>query len=357
MSLLDKQIVLLGATEDQHQKQYRAIMNPRMGLLAPEFAVIEMTFSNPSTHTPLSYGNTLTVLADRSHKLENFIWKSIKLEDQHGSDSVTLPGDGCHVKIAADEYLLMGGASKHENSGTDIVTSDVFRVNVTSQTAIKEERSLQLKRTLHSCSVIGSAVIVSGGYSTAESSNEIVADEIYGLGSAAESAVLDVDSSLQRSRHTLVRLGDEVFAMGGVSLDISAPSVERFNMAERRWEKHSEDLFTTSTTGLMVTEFPMSSVDCSSGCQCGIASNQGKARIFNGSETEVMLTKIMNWDFIFFQSFAIPWIAAIQYDEESRSDNIESSRCSASLVSPKATPLDNCPDWNQLACDCCSLPV
>jgi len=317
MNLIDKQIVLLGANEDQHKKQYRSILNPRKGLLAPEFAVIDMTFLNPSTHTPLPYGNTLTVLADRSHKLENDIWKSIKLEDQHGSDSIILPSNGCQVKIAADEYLLIGGVTQNKNSDTDMVTSDVFRINVTSQTAIKEERSLKLKRTLHSCSAFDSTVIVSGGYSTAEASNNLVADEIYGLGTA-ESVVLDVSSSLQRSRHTLVRLGDEVFAMGGVSPDISAPpSVERFNMVDKEWEKYSEDLFTTSTTGLMVTEFPMSSVDCSSGCQCGIASNPRKVRIYNGSETEIL---------------SIPWIAAIQYDEESRSDNIESSRCSASLI-------------------------
>ena len=284
MNLLDKQVIVLGAKEDQDKKQYRSILNPRKGLLAPEFAVMDTTFKPSSTNTPLSHGNTLMVLADKSYKLENNIWKSIKIENQQESEPITMSTNGCSVKIAAYEYLLMGGVKETQ------VTSDVFRINVNTQTAI-EERPLKLKRTLHSCSFIDSAVIVSGGYSKTDGSNSLVADEIYGLGTA-ESDILDVSSSLQRSGHTLVRLGDEVFAMGGVSANSSAPSVERFDMGEKRWEKHNEDLFTTSMTGLMVTEFPMSSVDCSSGCQCGITSNHRKARIYNGSETEVcqMLT-------------------------------------------------------------------
>ena len=106
-------------------------------------------------------------------------------------------------------------------------------------------------------------------------------------------------------------------------------------MSTNVWNDLSQKLQSTNTSELLVTPFPISSLDCVSKCQCGIVhkrDDQGASgRIFGGSEAEVE-------NYCFFveqappQERAYPWIAALLRDEDIDSHYIN-SKCGAVLVS------------------------
>ena len=81
-------------------------------------------------------------------------------------------------------------------------------------------------------------------------------------------------------------MGDQVRAMGGLDSHNKIPSkIVEFNPATNTWNDLGQELQSSDTSELLVTPFPMSSVDCVPKCQCGIGNRL--TRIFKGNEAEV----------------------------------------------------------------------
>ena len=138
-------------------------------------------------------------------------------------------------------------------------------------------------RAFHSCELLTSSVVLlSGGLDQ----NEIQPDELYNITSQEVVKVLDWEDSLRRYNHALIRMGDKIFGIGGVDSNKSAPSkIAEFNAATNTWNDLSQELHSRDTTEVVVTPFPVSSLDCVPECQCGIGNREG--RIFGGYQTKV----------------------------------------------------------------------
>ena len=84
-------------------------------------------------------------------------------------------------------------------------------------------------------------------------------------------------------------MGDQVLGIGGVDSNKSAPSkIAEFNTATNTWNDLSQELYSSDTSKVVVTPFPVSSLDCVPECQCGLGNREG--RIFDGIETKVRST-------------------------------------------------------------------
>ena len=84
----------------------------------------------------------------------------------------------------------------------------------------------------------------------------------------------------------MIRIGDQVLAVGGNDPKNNAPSkIAKFDPTTNAWVKLTQKLRSANTSELIVTPFPVSSLDCVPECRCGIANR--RERIFGGSEAEV----------------------------------------------------------------------
>ena len=89
-----------------------------------------------------------------------------------------------------------------------------------------------------------------------------------------------------RIQHALVRIEDRIWAVGGIDSSNNVPSkIEEFDPTTNSWNELNQELRSTNTSELVVTPFPVSSLDCVPECDCGIANR--KERIYGGSEAEV----------------------------------------------------------------------
>ena len=103
----------------------------------------------------------------------------------------------------------------------------------------------------------------------------MIADEAYNL-TSKESTTLSKTSSLGRYQHTLKRIDDTTFALGGLLENGSAAaSVDWFDWKDMTWKQHDTSLLSKNTSFLAVTSFPLSAVDCHTGCTCGLAASLG----------------------------------------------------------------------------------
>ena len=115
----------------------------------------------------------------------------------------------------------------------------------------------------------------------------MIADEAYNL-TSKESITLSKTSSLGRYQHTLKRIEDTIFALGGLLENGSATaSVEWLDWKAMIWKQHGTSLLSKNTSFLAVTSFPLSAVDCHTGCTCGVAPSLGNARIVGGTDAQV----------------------------------------------------------------------
>ena len=159
--------------------------------------------------------------------------------------------------------MVLGGFE----SGTDTMLSSVTAINVRQLTA-EEYRPLKHARAFHSCQILQDGrILVSGGYSSqGNPTGSQAPDELYNLTLSSESQVLT--SSLFRYQHHLVLLGTTVLALGGVDKTGSElTSVKQFHPATNTWSEHPRDLLSSSTSGLAVTAFPRSAVNCVQECR------------------------------------------------------------------------------------------
>ena len=115
----------------------------------------------------------------------------------------------------------------------------------------------------------------------------MIADETYNL-TSKESTTLSKTSSLGRYQHTLKRIEDTTFALGGLLENgFKTASVEWFDWQDMTWKQHDTSLLSENTSFLAVASFPLSAVDCHAGCRCGVAGSLGNARIVGGADAQV----------------------------------------------------------------------
>ena len=284
-SLLDEELLLLG-NDDFGTKggRYVSIQKPRDGLLAMKYTTEHIPLKgSPHRHSSLVSKNTLSVVGGKFKSkgmLSKFTWTEFSLHWQNGSKFNLDFVASCAVKIGVDVHIMFGGERKINNQR--ISGRQVVKINTTQQVAI-EMKPMRRKRMSHGCQLLNrSVVLLSGGLYQ----SKIQPDELYNITSEKVVKVLSKKQSLRRAQHAMIRIGDRVLAFGGIDPKNRVPSiVKEFNTATTAWDKHSQKLHSTNTSELLITPFPVSSLDCVPECRCGI--NQRKGRIFGGSEAQV----------------------------------------------------------------------
>ena len=323
LSLLDDQILLVGGDLNATKHTYISIQNPRRGLHAMKYSIEKFPLGgSPHNHASFVSGNRLLVLggAHRTKaKFEDFTWNSLDLRKPDGTKFTSVVSSPCTVKISRDEYLILGGEIKgprDENliPGGDektktIAIDSVFKINITSE-EVQILSPMLTKRMKHSCEKLSKdSVLISGG--KASFSENPLFDEIYrwtsidpiDVSSSLEerqtkskgSIGVPIGDSLRRYQHKLVRIEENIFALGGLNeKDKESTSVMKFNPScvddneKDCWSPLKNKLKFKKVANLAVTSFPQSAIDCGIDCQCGIESKT--RRIVGGAEVEVKQT-------------------------------------------------------------------
>ena len=286
-SLLDNELLLLGDDDLGTRGRYISIQEPREGLLAMKYTVHDLPLTqSPHQHSSLVSRNTLTVVGGKFKsrgKLSKFTWTELSLKWENGSKFNLDFINACTVKIGVDVHLIFGGERKV--NGEQISGRQVVKINTTEEIA-NELNSLTYGRVSHDCQLLNeSLVLVSGGLPQ-NGGGTVLQDELYSITSGEVVKVLDLQQSLGRAQHATIRIGDRILAFGGRDSNNNPSSkILEFNQTENSWNDLDQELHSTNTSELVVTQFPVSSLDCVPECRCGIANRKG--RIFGGSEAEV----------------------------------------------------------------------
>ena len=327
IDLLDNQLILVGDKKLGGKFKYLNIDSPRTNLLALKYSKENSIIKgSPHRHTSYVQGNKLTLLGgDQSSKaiLNKDMWTKLNLRWINQTTFSIFTSSACRVQLTRNKFILMGGVS---NVKAEIkAVNTVVKINFDEETA-EELPPLMLGRVHHSCQTLQlegeDVILISGGIGTRLNSSEnplkIQLDEIYNLTKNSKPNILDETASLGRYQHKLVRLGDNIYSVGGKnSTRHQLFLIKVFNKKSRTWENHSERLKSSSTGDLAVTPFPLSAVDCVEGCMCGRAdSGPGSNRVFGGNETANFM----------------PWVAAVLRDDDSNNTDKIKSQCGASLV-------------------------
>ena len=334
-SLMDDELILLGNDRLGTKGYYVSIQKPRDDLLAMKYRIESFPLRlYPHQHTSLVSKNSLAVVGGKFHSkalLSKFAWRELSLHWKNGSN---FPSDfigSCSVKIGVDVHIIFGGERK--DCGQCVSGMEVFKVN-TSAEVIHKMQPMNHKRVSHGCTLLTSdLVLVAGGLaSEGQSPSSVKQDELYNI-TSEESMDIPLEKSLRRFQHALIKMDDQVFALGGKDRSNSVTSkIEVFDVASNGWNKLAKGLHSTNTSELVVSSFPISSLDCvPEGCKCGI-KNKG-TRIFNGNEAQVKdkLSESNEYiSFVFVQANTYPWLAALSMSEST--GNYINSMCSAALV-------------------------
>ena len=277
INLLDNQVVLVGYEEDCGSWHSVALEDPRGGLLSSRLTVTcsELGEAAPRHHNTFVHGHSLHLLGGEQNtqaKLENGVWSNINYKWIDGRPFSSLTSGACSISINTDMFIVMGGFS---GEGKEML-SKVRAVDVTQQT-VEERPNLKHARAFHSCQLIEEGIIlVSGGYTNKENPNKSLApDELYKTATGT-SHMLTLVNSLSRYEHRLVRLEKTVFALGGRDgTGKELASIKQFDTATYTWLDHSQALLSNSTSGMAVTTFPRSAVDCFEECRSSDALLSG----------------------------------------------------------------------------------
>ena len=289
-SLLAEQLLILGDDDFGTRRRYISIQKPWEGLLAMKYTVQENfpLTQLPHQHSSLVSRNSLTVVGGKFKsrgKLSKFTWTELSLKWENGSAfSPTFIG-ACSVKLGVDVHIIFGGERK------GISMRQVVKIHTTEEIAY-ELNPMKHRRISHDCELLDSSVVlVSGGLAQrGADASQVLPDELYNItASGGIIEVLSLEQSLKRSHHSLIKVEDRVWALGGRDSGNTPPSkIAEFDPVAYAWSELTQELHSSDTSELVVTPFPVSSLDCVSQCSCGVANEKG--RIFGGSETEVRNT-------------------------------------------------------------------
>ena len=271
VNLLDNQLVLAGYKEEGGIWKSITLEDARGGLLSSRISVTSSQLGGaaPRHHSAFTHGNTLYLLGGEQNtqaRLEKGVWNSINLKWTDGSSFSSFTSGACSISINKDWFIVLGGFSVESQE----ILGTVRAVDVTQQT-VEERPKLRHARAFHSCETLDDGhVLVSGGYTNKQNPRGSLApDELYDPNSTSgPSQVLPAANSLSRYQHRLVRLEKTVFALGGRDgTGKELKSIKQFNAASSIWLDHSQDLLSNSTSGMAVTAFPRSAVDCVKECR------------------------------------------------------------------------------------------
>ena len=285
LSLLDEELILLG-NDDFGTKggRYVSIQKPRDGLLAMQYTIEKIPIvGSPHQHTSLVSKNAVAVVGGKFKSkgmLSKFTWTGLSLHWENGSNFKPDLFGSCAVKLGVDVHIILGGARNIQNE--QISGRQVVKINTTQQ-VVYEMKPIKHARVSHACQMLNnSVVLLSGGLDQ----SHIQPDELYNTTSEEVLKVLDLDESLGRTGHAIIRIADQVLAFGGRDSNSNVASkIAEFKMATDSWNELSQGLHSTNTSELVVTPFPISSIDCVPECQCGIVNK--KERIFGGNDAQV----------------------------------------------------------------------
>ena len=291
-SLLDEELLILGNDFLGTVRRYISIQKPRDGLLAMKYSIHDLPLTqSPHRHSSLVTRNTLTVVGGKFKsrgKLSKFTWTELSLNWENGTTFNPEITDACTVKLGIDMHIIFGGQRKVNEQ--QISVRQVVKINTTEEVAY-ELNPMNQRRVAHDCQLLNSSVVlVSGGLAhRGAHPSDVLPDELYNITSFGEVIkVLSLDDSLGRIRHAMIRAGDQILAFGGRDSNDEVPSkIKEFNTATNSWNELHQDLHSSNTSELVVTPFPVPSLDCVPECQCGSAGNT-RERIFGGNEAEVL---------------------------------------------------------------------
>ena len=289
-SLMDDELILLGNDGLGTKGYYVSIQKPRDDLLAMKYRIESFPLRlYPHQHASLVSKNSLAVIGGKFKSkalLSKFAWREMSLHWENGSKFNPDFTASCSVKVGVDVHIIFGGERK--DFDPDISGRQVIKIN-TSEEIVHELKPMNHKRVSHGCQLLTSdLVLVAGGLAhEGQSPPRVQPDELYNLTSEV-SDDLNLRNSLQRFQHALIRIENQVFALGGKDKSNLVTSIIAvFNATSNAWNERSEGLQSTNTSELVVTSFPTSSLDCVPECQCGQLRTWRTGRIFNGSETGV----------------------------------------------------------------------
>ena len=291
-SLLDEELLLLGDDDLGTRGRYISIQKPRDGLLAMKYTVQELPLTqSPHQHSSLVSRNTLTVVGGKFKsrgKLSKFTWTELSLKWENGTKYSPAMTDACSVKLGVDVHIIFGG--ERTIDGQQVSGRQVVKIDTTQEIAV-EMNSLTYSRVSHDCQLLDNhVVLVSGGLpKKGADPSEILPDEFYNVTSQEVVKELSKTKSLKRAQHAMIRVGQRVLALGGIDSSNEAPSkIAEFDPTSSSWNELAQELQSTNTTEVIVTPYPVASLDCDPECHCGITTR--RERIFGGSEAEVRIT-------------------------------------------------------------------
>ena len=257
---MDEELLLLGDDDLGTRGEYISIQNPRGGLLALKYTVHDIPLTPLHQHSSLVSRNTLTVVGGKFKsrgKFSKATWTELSLKWQNGSRFTPDFIDACSVKVGVDVHIIFGG--ERNVNGQPIGRRQVVKINTTLDVA-QEMRPLTFGRVSHDCQLLNrSVVLVSGGLAQqGKDQSEVLPDELYNITSQEVVKVLDLQQSLGRTQHAMIRTGDRIWALGGRDSNDNAPSkIAEFDSTTNSWNELAQELQSSSTSELVVTPFPV----------------------------------------------------------------------------------------------------
>ena len=293
-SLLDEEIILLGNDAFGTKGKYITIQKPRDGLLAMKYTNDDFPLRHfPHHHTSLVSKNTLAVVGGKFKSkgmLSKFTWTELSLFWNNGSGKFN-PNiiHSCNIKLGSDVHMIFGGAMKNNDPRG---SRQVLKVNTTDETIV-ELKPMTLERVFHTCQLLThDIVLVSGGLPMLPHEggplSAIQPDELYSISSQGTVRNLSSGSSIGRYQHASSRLGSQIYAFGGKDSNNDATSkIAFFDVSTYTWKNLlDQELVSSNTSELVVSPYPISSLDCVPVCQCGITN--GNEKIFGGTVAKVL---------------------------------------------------------------------
>ena len=281
LNLVNNHLVLLGYTADRLWKT-SSMEDPLGGILANKWTTTITPIDSEAQGYDISYTYLDGVYvsggqAQTQVRLEAGTWAQL-YDVKFALNGSSFTSAACKITLENNDIMFFGGILLNSS----VVVAMVMTINV-------EKRTTQLKKNLtnarfqHACELIDkSHVLVSGGFNSVIESGSVVTDEIYNIETGESQPVTN---SLMRAKHRLIRLGNSIFAFGGVNEDGSQMSaVETFNTIDNTWTLHDGKLSSDVSSGLAVTKFPKFGLDCTD-CECGKVPLT--ERIFNGTTEKV----------------------------------------------------------------------
>ena len=303
IDLLDNELILGATTVDSETNwRFMSLNNPRAGLLTNQWTQTKIVgLQAPRNHVTFSFGKSLVYFGGdfksqsllQNGRKESGEWSLLKLL-KRGSNKKEFfdkfSSHACSAKLDQNKFLVIGGTHTADDGNTKVL-ADVFEVNILDR-KVQRLGEMNRARTQHACAMISKsifdedgmrtyskAILISGGVSVTDDPQTIIrVVELFKLDNA-ESVDLSNEMLQPRFKHRMIKLGEEILALGGQTQNGNTKSIENFNFDTDRdfdallsghWEAHLRSLRSRSTSNLAVTALPESAVECNrEACQCG----------------------------------------------------------------------------------------